>query len=411
MPSAFWGKFLEPHRLRRETGGSMAKHPFHDVAIVGVHNTQQARMLEGHDSRSITLEAGLGAVADAGLTPLDIDGVVGVHGADFIYQARIGPVWRSMSQLGIPALLEASAAIATGLASVVLVSAGSAGIYTERTSTAPWTRPTNEFVVSYGMFTAAEFALIARRHMHMHGTKPEALAHVAATIRNNGHVNPEAVYFGRGPFTAQDVLDSRMVADPYHLLDCAMTAEGGCALVLARADIAKDLAKDPVYVLGGNTDHYGPSYQHPPTFELGGRRDPKFINGYAGRRASQMAFAMAGCAPTDVDVCEFYDPFSFEIIRQFEAFGFCGEGEGGDFVMDGTIEIDGRCPITTDGGLMSFSHGGATVQLLQRVIRATQQVRGECATQQVPDVEIALASGGGAGALFNDVMLLGAAQP
>ena len=78
---------------------------------------------------------------------------------------------------------------------------------------------------------------------------------------------------------------------------------------------------------------------------------------------------MAGLGPTDVDVCEFYDPFSFEIIRQFEAFGFCGEGEGGDFVMDGTIEVGGRYPITTDGGLMSFSHGGATVQLLQRVIR------------------------------------------
>ena len=211
----------------------MAKHPFHDVAIVGVHNTQQARVLEGHDSRSITMEAGLGAVADAGLSPRDVDGVMGVAGGDFVYQARSGPVWRSMSQLGIPAVLEAAGAIANGLATTVLISAGSAGIYTERRSTAPWTRPTNEFVASYGMFTAAEFALIARRHMHVYGTKPESLATVAATIRNNGHVNPEAVYHGRGPFTPRDILDSRMVADPYHLLDCAMTSEGGCALVLA----------------------------------------------------------------------------------------------------------------------------------------------------------------------------------
>ena len=124
------------------------------------------------------------------------------------------------------------------------------------------------------MFTAAEFALIARRHMHRYGTTPEALATVAATIRNNGHVNPEACYYGRGPFTVQDILDSRMVADPFHLLDCSMTSEGGCALVLARGDIARDLAQDPVCVLGGNTDHFGPSYQHPPAWDLGGNRAP-----------------------------------------------------------------------------------------------------------------------------------------
>jgi acetyl-CoA acetyltransferase len=389
----------------------MADHPFHDVAIVGVHNTKQARVLEGHDSRTITLEAGFGAVEDAGLSPIDIDGVVGVTGSDFIYQTRIGPVWRSMSQLGIPSVLEAAAAIATGMASVVLVSAGSAGLYTERASTAPWTRPSHEFVVSYGMFTAAEFALVARRHMHLYGTPPEALATVAATIRNNGHVHPDAVYHGRGPYSPQDILDSRMVADPYHLLDCAMTAEGGCALVLARADIAENLAKKPVYVLGGSTDHYGPSYQHPPSFDLGGRRRPDLIDAWVGRRAAETSFAMAGLTPDDVDVCEFYDPFSFEIIRQFEAFGFCKEGEGGDYVMSGSIQAGGKHPITTDGGLMSFSHGGATVQLLQRVIRAVQQLRGECSTMQVDGAEVAMCSGGGSGALFTDVMLLGGARP
>jgi acetyl-CoA acetyltransferase len=120
---------------------------------------------------------------------------------------------------------------------------------------------------------------------------------------------------------------------------------------------------------------------------------------------------MCGLGPTDVDVCEFYDPFSFEIIRQFEAYGFCGEGEGGDFVMDGTIGPGGRFPITTDGGLMSYSHGGATVQLLQRVIRAVQQLRGDCATRQVPGARVAMCSNGGAGALFTDVMLLGRDQP
>ena len=249
---------------------ALAKHPFHDVAIVGIHNTQQARVLEGHDSRTITTEAALGAIRNAGVSPQQVDGVIGALASELIYYLRIGPVWRSLSAMGIPAVLEAASAIATGMANVVVIAAGSAGIYTERQSTAPWTRPANEFVVAFGMFTAAEFALIARRHMHQYGTTPEQIATVAATIRNNGHIHPDAVYNGRGPFTPQDILDSRMVADPYHLLDCAMTSEGGSAIVMARADIAKDLPNKPIWLLGGNSDHFGPSYQHPPSFDLAG---------------------------------------------------------------------------------------------------------------------------------------------
>jgi acetyl-CoA acetyltransferase len=190
-----------------------------------------------------------------------------------------------------------------------------------------------------------------------------------------------------------------------------MTSEGGCALVLARADVARDLPHPPVYVLGGSNDHYGPSYQNPPSFDLKGRDDVRLVNGWVGRAAAQRSFAMCGLGPADVDVCEFYDPFSFEIIRQFEAFGFCGEGEGGDFVLGGTIDGGGRYPITTDGGLMSFSHAGAQAQMLQRPIRAVQQLRGECPTRQVPGAEVAMCSSGGAGALFTDVALLGRERP
>jgi acetyl-CoA acetyltransferase len=387
------------------------EHPFRDVAIVGAHNTRQARVLDGYDSSTITIEAALGAIADAGLEPGDVDGVIGSGGvSDLVYQARIGPVWRSFNG-GIPSLLEAGLAIASGMATCVLVADGSAGVYTERSATAPWTRPGHEFVASFGMFTAAEFALVARRHMEVYGTSTESLATVAATIRNNGHVNPEAIYTGRGPFTPDDILDSRMVADPFHLLDCAMTSEGGSALVLARADVAADLAQPPVYVLGGGTDHYGPSYHNPPTFDLGGRRRPDLVNGRVGRAAAETAFRTAGIGPSDVDVCEFYDPFSFEIIRQFEAFGFCHEGEGGDFVLGGTIDVGGPYPITTDGGLMSFSHGGAFVQMLQRVIRGVRQLRGDCPSRQVAGAEVAMCTGGGAGALFNDVLLLGKERP
>ncbi len=164
-------------------------------------------MLEGETSLTITIEAALGALADAGLTPADVNGVIGSLSSDIAYELGLGPVWQSAlvarrSRRG----RGCRAASRPALSDVVLIATGSAGVYTERSSTAPWTRPNNEFVAPYGMFTAAEFALIARRHMHLYGTTSEQLATVAATIRNNGHVNPEAVYFGRGPFTPEDIL-------------------------------------------------------------------------------------------------------------------------------------------------------------------------------------------------------------
>jgi acetyl-CoA acetyltransferase len=322
----------------------------------------------------------------------------------------MGPCSRKLSTHGIPTVLEAAAMIAFGECDVVLIAAGGAAMYTERSATAPWTRPANELVMGFGLFTAAEFALMARRHMIQYGTTAEQLAMVAATIRNNGHVNPEAVYHGRGPFTVDDILSSRMVADPFHLLECSMTSEGGCGLVLARADRVADVATKPVWILGGAGDTYAPAYVVPPVWDLRGRGSD-VPAGYVGRRAARKCFDVAGLSPSDVDVAEFYDPFSFEIIRQLEAYGFCGEGEGGALVESGGIAPDGALPVTTDGGTMSYSHAGLNAQMLQRVIRGVQQVRGTCVSGQVAGAEVAMCSNGGSGAYFTDVMLLGAERP
>jgi acetyl-CoA acetyltransferase len=386
-------------------------HPYRDVAIVGVHNTRQARRLPGHDSSSIGLEGLRGALDDAGIAAAEVDGVVGEFAHDWVLELGLGPCSRRSSRFGIPMLLDAAAMVASGECEVVVVAAGGAGTYTDREATAPWTRPANELVVGYGLFTAAEFALMARRHMLTYGTTPDQMANVAATIRNNGHVNPEAVYFERGPFTPADVLASRPIADPFRLLDCAMTSEGGCGLVLTTAERAADAAGDPAWILGAAGDAYGPAYAVPPVWDLRGRGADDTPAGYVGRRAARRAFATAGLGPADVDVCELYDPFSFEIIRQLEAFGFCGEGEGGAFVDAGHIAPGGRLPVTTDGGTMSFSHAGINAQMLQRVIRGVQQVRGTCPTRQVRGAEVALCTNGGSGALFSDVMLIGSGRP
>lgn len=388
----------------------MPKNPLHNAAIVGAYNTRQARRLEGHTSETITLDAVRGVMKDASLTPRDIDGISAtaasggsLAGANLAYLMGVKSAWiGSASGSGIAAVLEAASAIASGECHTVLIANGSAGVYTERESTAPWTRPSNEFVACWGLFTAAEFALMARRHMHKYGTRPEHLATVAATIRNHGHINPDAVYYNRGPFTPKDILESRMVADPYHLLDCAMTSEGGSALIVTAAERARHVKQRPVWVLGGARESFGPSYQVPPAWDLAG---------WVGREAAKKSFAMAGIGPKDVDVCEFYDPFSFEIIRQFEAYGFCGEGEGGDFIMNGTIDFGGRYPICTDGGIMSFSHGGATVQFIQRIVESVVQMRGTGGNRQVKDARVAMCSNGGSGALFTWVLLLGKDKP
>jgi acetyl-CoA acetyltransferase len=379
--------------------------PKRTAAIVGVHNTRQGRRLDGETSRSLALKAIRGALDDAGLTLGDVDGIsAGALSTALIYDLRVGPAWQGLG-FGVGMITEATTAVEHGMADVVVLVAAQAGEYRDHEATAPWTRPENEFVAPWGMFTAAEFALIARRHMHVYGTTREQLSVVAATIRNNGSRNPEAVYYGRGPFTADDITASRPIAEPFHLLDCATTSEGGCALVVANIDKV-DVAGRPIYVLGSGADFHGPSYQHPPAWDLAGRRGDH-VNGFVGRRAARRAFDHARLGPADVDVLELYDPFSFEIIRQLEAFGFCGDGEGGPFVADGHVAVDGSHPITTDGGTMSFSHAGSNPQMMQRAIRAVQQLRGHAGDLQVPGAHVALCSNGGAGALFTTVLILG----
>ena len=353
----------------------------------------------------LALQAVRGALADAGLCLDDVDGIsAGPHSTTLIYDLRIGPAWQGLG-FGVGMITEAAMAVEHGMADVVVLVAAQAGEYRDHEATAPWTRPENEFVAPWGMFTTAEFALIARRHMHVYGTTREQLSIVAATIRNNGSRNPEAVYYQRGPFTPEDITASRPIADPFHLLDCATTSEGGCALVVANVN-ATDVASQPIYVLGSGADFHGPSYQHPPAWDLVGRRG-QHVNGVVGRRAAERAFSHAGLGRDHVDVLELYDPFPFEIIRQLEAFGFCGDGEGGPFVAEGHIAIDGSHPVTTDGGTMSFSHAGSNPQMMQRAVRAVQQLRGQAGDLQVPDAHIALCSNGGAGALFTTVLILG----
>ena len=380
----------------------MAKHPLQDVAIVAVHNTRQARHLEDSEDK-LLIGAFRAVLNQAGLAPRDIDGVnihawtEGWNGLDAIGWLGGHTCWNGVHMPGIASVMEAAGAIATGQCHTVLLGAAQSGAHRTRTQTAPWTRPDYEFTACWGMFTAAQFALIARRHMALYGTKVEALAEVASSIRTNGAKNPAAVFYGR-PATREDVLSSRMIADPFHLLDCAMTSEGGAAMILTTRERARDMDVKPVFVLGGALDRQGQPYTVPPVWDLCGQ---------IGGRAADICFAQSGLSRGDVDVCEFYDPFSFEIIRQLEVYGFCKPGEGGDFVLDGNIRMGSRLPVCTNGGLMSFSHAGA-VQNLQKVITGAMQLRGDLPPElTVEDAKVAMISNNGSAAITCDVMLLG----
>ena len=371
--------------------------------------TRQARRLET-TSLSASLDAAKLALADAGMTVHDLDGIAarwpGPGGtvfhpgsADWAGLLGIAVNWIGDTYpQGVPAVLDAAAAIAAGLCHTVLITGGQAGVMdAEAGKVASYTRPANEFVEPWGSFTSAQFALVAQRYLHRFPRAREAMAEVAATIRNVGHANPAAVMYGRGPYTAQDVLDAPMVVDPFTRLDLCLANEGAAALVVTTLERARDCPKAPVVVLGGGAEWMRQQYVDPPRYE-----EVWPIGAQAARRA----YAMAGIAPADVDLVQFYDVNSAEVLRQYEALGFCGEGEGGDFARQTGIGPGGGLPTCTDGGVLSFSHigwGAPTLKILENV----RQLRGEAGERQVPGAEIALAAGAGSGAQYHNVLLLG----
>jgi len=348
--------------------------------IVGVYTTEQGRDLSGRDGFSLAFEALRGAAADAGIDVGEIDGisstdtgwpVAGVApGMQATFWAtQLGrPIRWTAAGSGLLAIADAVMAIEYGLASTVAIVNGMtrppAG-----GATAPWTRPNEEFTAWTGSYTTVQYGLVAQRYMHEFGDSAlEAMAEAAATIRNYGHANPEAVYHGRGPFTAADVLASRPIASPLTLLMCSSVNDGGCAMIITSADRAKDTRRTPVTVLAAaNQQPYAPYYEAPVL-------DAAADEGAFARETMKRA----GLAHSDIDVVEFYDHFAIGVLMEYEMFGFCARGEAPYLVRSGAMRIDGRYPTCTDGGNLSFSHNGSPV--LFRPIEAVRQLRGE-----VPD--------------------------
>ena len=387
------------------------------VAIVGVSVPAASRYIPDETPLGITLRAVLAALDDAGLTTSDVNGAcIGFAGpghspgggsSNWARQLGVTLNWvvdAGLDAVGIRALLNAAAAIRAGLCETVVVAGGIAG--GDRTSGAMTLGSRSaamadlEFSHPYGGGVMWRFAMNARRHMHDFGTTPEQIAHVAATIRNHGSVNPEAAMYGRGPYTVDDVLASRWIAEPLHLLECCLVGQGAAAFVVTTGERARSLRRKPVYLLAGAVEITQGPHHYPSR---------NADEGMLGAARMRVAYSQAGITPDDVDVLSIYDPTAFEVIRWIEALGFCGEGEGGPFVEGDALSRAGRLPTNLDGGTLAHMWAG-TAQLSARVVEGVRQLRGDQGPRQVQGAEIAVCSNSVPGAHHVEMCILGSGR-
>jgi acetyl-CoA C-acetyltransferase len=375
-------------------GGGPDSRPFGDIAIVGVHE-HPTRWAPDKTEFQIMAECARGALEDCGLALADVDGLFGASmtmGAMGVIELaeylNLKPTYVDGTNIGgssfVAHVNHAAAAIHAGMCEVALILYGSTAasnamaIGTGMATTEVFD-PAQSFVGPYGMTTVGSYALVAKLHMERYGTTSEQLAGIAVGMRRHAGLNPNAKM--RQPITVDDVLASRMISEPLHLLDCCIISDGGGAVVVTSAERARDLRKRPVLLLGG-----GEAVSHQ---EIG---SPDLLT-IAARQSGELAFGRAGVGHDDIDLAMIYDSFTITVLATLENLGFCKAGEGGDFVGDGRIQLGGALPVNPDGGGLSNNHPGMRGIFL--VIEATRQLRGECGARQVTGAELACVHGTG----------------
>ncbi len=361
-----------------------------DAAIVGAFE-HPTRWAPDKTQFQIHAESARGALEDAGLSIRDVDGLLssGLSPIGIMALAEhlnLQPRFHDSTNIGgssfVAQVLHAAAAISAGLCSVALITYGSKASsdrFAVGTGGLSGGDPPDQFEAPFGPTVMNSYALVAQRHMHEFGTSPEQLAEVAVAIRAHACLNSSAKF--RDPITVDDVLASRTVSSPLHLLDCCIITDGGGALVVTSKERARDARKKPVAILGG-----AEALRH----TAAGNRD---LTEIAAAQSGPIAMQMAGVEHADVDMCMIYDSFTITVVVTLESLGFCGRGEGGAFVGGGRIGLGGDLPINTDGGGLSSNHPGMRGIFL--VIEAVRQLRGECGNRQVEDCGVALCHGTG----------------
>ncbi len=369
--------------------------------IVGLGHTSLAPRLN-RSAWALQAEAVRAAVADAGLRPQDVDGLItepgysqGVIEGITPHFLRLGamlglnPRYTSSEVLGgascVAMVQRAAMAVAAGLCNVCVCVFGDAPSMARGT----WTYGRGDDS-AFGLFGAAGLhALAARRHMAVYGTRPEHLGEIAVTFRQHAGLTPHAQQ--RTPLTLGDYLASPYVVEPLRAPDCCLISDGAAAVVVTSADRARDLSRARIRVGGFGQAH-----------NLTGLASADYLTALPARESGRIAFGMAGVAPGDVDVAQLYDCFTIVVLMQLEDYGFCAKGDAGAFVADGRLRLGGRLPTNTAGGLLSEGFGGG----MFHVVEAVRQLRGECGARQVEGAEVALVSGHGLGMNTHATLIL-----
>ena len=375
-----------------------------DAAIVGVHEYPSRDVKGTFGPLQIKAESAARALADAGLEWRDVDavydageggGMAGLAIADYF---GIRP--RVIDTTGVGGTsyeyhaAHAKRDIAAGKARVALLTYGSTAHSHARAIGVGGRggfvgHPADNMDQFAGMTLVANYAMAAHRHMHDYGTTSEQLAEISVATRYHAMRNPEAVkamedleFLDIRETTVADVVNSRMIADPLHLLECCMISDGGGAVVIAAPEVARDCRKAPVWLLGT-----GEATRYP---ENGGD-----ITTSAANQSGPEAFGEAGVTPQEIDVAMIYDSFSITVLTILEDLEFCPKGEGGRWVEGGRLRFDRPADgpaLNTDGGGLSSNHPGMRGIFL--LIEAARQLRGESCSQ-VEGAKLAVAHGNG----------------
>jgi acetyl-CoA acetyltransferase len=378
------------------------------VCVVGVGLTD-GPVAPGMSSTMLTAQAFVRALEDAGLDKGEVDGLAsagygGMHEVMLAEYFGMTPQWLESTSVGGSSFEfhahRAYRAIEAGDVETVAICYGSnqlsASGRTLGTGGGGGGRGMMPAPMQYefptGLTLVGAYAMAAQRHMHQYGTTAEQLASIAVQVREHAARNPTAMY--RDPITVDDVLSSKLVADPLHKLDCCVISDGGCCIILTTEERARDLQHRPVYVRGaaGGTTHHSIQAMADMTTTAAAVAGPK-------------AFAEAGITPADVDVFQMYDSFTYTVLVVLEDLGFAPKGEGGAFVADGNLRLGGRLPTNTDGGGLSSTHPG--MRGLYLLCEGTRQLRGEGGDSQVAGAEIAVCSGSGGWLSTQGTVVLG----
>ncbi|WP_158734750.1 thiolase family protein [Alteribacillus sp. YIM 98480] len=378
------------------------------VAIVGAADTEVG-VVPHMGATQLCVDAALRALDDAGIDKEQVDGLITCNSMaePYMYHAEAIAEYMQIFPrycLGVgtgggttfSVLHHAASAIATGVCDTVLITMADSlysGLSKEQAMAMQSSTGHQQFEIPYGPTVPAFYALSGQAHMAEYGTTPEQFAAIAVAGRKHANLNPAAQK--RDIITVEDVLNSRMIADPLHLLDCSLISDGGSAVVLTSAERATSFKNPPVYLLGAGEGH---SHEH--------ISQAHNLTTSAAAESGQRAYEMAGVGPSDIDVAQIYDCFTPTVLIELEDLGFCEKGEGGAFVENGNVELGGSLPINTHGGLLSHCHPGNPGSMFA-LTEAVAQLRHQAGDRQVQDAKVSLVHGQGGILSSHTTLILG----